>query len=171
MNGEHLTDRIPDVILSGEAWTEIEARHLSQCIECRRELELVEAAAHLGRNLPSASDPAIMAREVLQRLKNQRTARRQGRWLGAGAGLAAAAAVALILSQGGGLPEQRPVPVAANESLSIPLPGLESLGAEDLEVVLNGLESPPADDYSMEGLTWHNPGDPELNRMLHPEEM
>jgi len=140
------SDRI--VELSGDTTerSKLEARHLSECAECRLELQMTQAARRLGVAQMTGFDPQRVADGVRHRLATTPVtgptpgSRRVGYWL---AGLAAAAAVVFAVGIGtrnspaGGVV---PVQLAALSTLH----ELDGLGAPELEEVLRSI--PPASE-------------------------
>jgi hypothetical protein len=95
-----LSDRMPDVAHETSRWTEMEERHLAECVDCRAEWELVTAASHLGAALQPPADPALLSTVLLERLARERQRTRQRARLWTVAGLAAAAAMILAVWTG-----------------------------------------------------------------------
>jgi hypothetical protein len=159
-----LSDRILDVVAGRARWTAEEEHHLAVCPDCRAELDLVNAAAHLadGYRPPAAS---VTAAAGLERLRTDRS-RHDGRrvaWVTAV--VAAAAVVALVVWTGAGrgspvrpvsppgiavvaAPASRPAPAAsaapADSADGFPLPELDSLSTEALDSMLRVLDEPLA---------------------------
>jgi hypothetical protein len=138
-----LSDRMPDVSQGRTQWTPTELSHLSSCAGCRREWELVRAASRLGEGLFGGMDPEKMSRNLLQRLKRARAARRR---MWSVAGLAAAAGLAAVLWSGNPEPSSGPLPATGVASLEISLPELEELQPAELDSVLRHFDDPPATD-------------------------
>jgi hypothetical protein len=139
-----LTDRIPEVALGRAEWTPEEIRHLGECRMCREELEMVQAASHIGRAVGESVDVGSTADAVLRRIKRERIdVGRRRSWTFAG--LATAAAIALALWTGGQVNRpSRPAAVglAAAGRLSIPLPELDGLEPAELDSVLQTMDAP-----------------------------
>ncbi|HEY0351736.1 MAG TPA: hypothetical protein VGC48_06410, partial [Gemmatimonadales bacterium] len=103
-----LSDRMPEVALGRSRWSEEEARHLAGCADCRAEWAVVRAGQALGASLP-ATDPAVTAARLRERLAaERRRTRTRIVWT---TGLAAAAALALaVWPSRGKRPAPAPVP-------------------------------------------------------------
>ncbi len=143
---EGLIDRMPAVARGAGRWSPEEEAHLAECADCRVEWELVSAAARLGTDLEPALDAHHVSQRVLGRLRDARARDRERRRGWTLVGLAAAAAVLLAVWTG------RPARPAGTGSgaaagpaevgqVSIPLPELDSLGAPQLEAVLDSLDA------------------------------
>jgi hypothetical protein len=150
---EHLSDRMPDVVLLRAAWSAEEAAHLASCADCRAEWDLVLATRRLEASAPSV-DPATIAAAVQHRLASERMAHRRSRWGWAlGGTAAAAAAVALVVARG---PEPRqataPAVAMAVDPL-VPLPELEGLDTAQLDTLLHALDGPLAGSSAHDSTT------------------
>ncbi len=188
-----LSDRMPDVALGRERWSEAEARHLASCEDCRAEWTLVSAGSRMGDALRPA-DPARVAAGALARIERERVRIRARTRVAAIGGLAAAAAVALAVWGGrtprptpgvseppagavaaGPATPPRPSPTAAGPAagsqtvagatLDLPLPELDSLPAEVLDSMLKALDEPLA-QLGPDDLPGDDSGDQELARAL-----
>jgi len=135
---EQLSERMPAVALGTATWSAEEETHLASCRECRKEWELVSAAADLGHDVAASLDSHHVTERVLGRLRADSgwRGRRIGWVVG---GLAAAAVMALVVRTGGHprVPATGPGTVA-----EIPLPELDSLRTPELQAVLDALEAP-----------------------------
>lgn len=142
---ERLIDRMPAAARGASRWSPEEEAHLAECAGCRAEWDLVSAAARLGRDLEPALDAHHVSQRVLGRLRDLRARDRERRRGWSLVGLAAAAAVLLAVWTGrpGRPPGAGSGPAAPAEvgEASIPLPELESLGAPELEAVLDHLDA------------------------------
>jgi hypothetical protein len=129
-----LSDRMPAVAYGTTRWEPAEAAHLESCASCRKEWELVRAAASLGAGL----DTGHVAQAVLRRLREAPAPqpiagiRRVGRWA-----LALASAAAIVLA----VLLARPHRTAPVSAVAVPVAGsmleeLDELTAPELESVL-----------------------------------
>ena len=166
---ERLSDRMPVVALGQAEWTPDETRHLGECMSCRREWELVQAASRLGKDIGLTLDPVAIAAGVLHRLQQAREVGRLRRRAWSFAGLAAAAALIAAIWTGGlnsGTSKLPPLGTAVAGRLTIPLPELESLEPAELDSVLQTMDEPSggstADDPALGDLN-----NDELERVLN----
>lgn len=166
---EWLSDRMPVVALGQAGWTRDEARHLDECVSCRREWELVQRASQLGKDVGLTLDPAAIAAGVLLRLKQEREVGRPRRRAWTFAGLAAAAALIAAIWTGaiqGGTSKPPALGTTVAGRLTISLPELESLEPAELDSVLQTMDDPgggsTADDPSLGDLN-----SDELERVLN----
>jgi anti-sigma factor RsiW len=141
---EQLSDRMPALASSRAEWAPAERAHLQGCAECQREWELVSTTRHLGASVGEALDADAIAARVMQRLRTEAVRERhQRRWFAGGIAAAASVILALAVRQPA-RPSAMPAPVDVG-ALSIPLPELDSLGAGELESVLQSLDQTPAE--------------------------
>jgi hypothetical protein len=92
---QQLSDRMPVVALGRSRWSAAEEAHLTSCVDCQAEWNLVLAAGRLGALAPPGVDPEVTSAEVRRRLAEERAGgRRIRRWALVGVGVAAALAVA-----------------------------------------------------------------------------
>jgi hypothetical protein len=175
-----LSDRMPDVALGRERWSDDEVRHLTSCEDCRSEWTLVSAGTRIGAALPPP-DPVRVAAGALARVGRERARARARMRVAAMGGLAAAAAVALAVWGGrmartasgvGAAPAgavaagpTRNSPAVAGETVDLPLPELDSLPAEVLDSMLKTLDEPLA-QLGPDDLPGDDSGDQELARAL-----
>jgi hypothetical protein len=136
---ERLSDRMP-LAAAGQPWTADERAHLEECPDCAAEWTLFQAARELGVGVGDGLHAHHITERVLGRLRADRTAGRTRRWGYGLAGLAAAAAVVVAVWTGPtrGRGTTPGVDVAAN----LVLPELDSLGASELEVLLQSMDRP-----------------------------
>jgi hypothetical protein len=137
MTCERLSDRMPAVAAGAATWSDAEAEHLRTCADCQAEWAVVSAGAAVAHG--ASIDADALAARVLQRLRTEPAVRRPRRtgWL---VGLAAAAAIALVLWSGTS-PDVRPRGPAAPR-LTVDVPGLNGLAADELADVLDVLGTP-----------------------------
>lgn len=168
---EQLSDRMPEVARGQTTWSAADLLHLDACPACRKEWELVRLAAGLGREWEGKLDTAAIGRSVGERLRRESGRDRRSRqrsWVGVVA-LAAAASLALVLwapwrqpAVPAGVP---PVAAAAGEYL-IPLSGIDSLTADELESVLETMDMPLTGTTSVGTPSLQQLDDQQLERVL-----
>ncbi len=168
---EQLSDRMPAVARGQSAWTPGERMHLEACPGCRREWELVRLTAGLGREWETRIDGARMARAVSARLAREgRRHQHRRRWTWSGvAALAAAAALALVFRapwRPRALPARTGPVAAASGEFVIPVAGIDSLSADQLESVLETMDVPLISTTSVEAPSLQELDDQQLERVL-----
>ena len=160
-----LSDRMPAVAQGQAEWTLDETRHLARCPSCREEWELVQVAKRSGDGLRLASEPALMARAVLQRLQRER-ARQSWVWSWATVAAAVAFLAALWMKPlNGPFSGEREIgsAVAASE---FPLPELESLQPAELDSVLQTMDETAGGSSTLEDPDLADLNSDELQRVL-----
>jgi hypothetical protein len=135
---------MPAVALGRAEWTEEETRHLSGCLSCQGEWELVRLSNRLGQEVAAKLDARSTTRTVFQRLERARREDSLRRQAWSFAALAMAAAIAAVVWTGGpitrpGAPLAGPVVAAP---LLIPLPELDNLNPAELNTVLQTIDEP-----------------------------
>ncbi|HEX6104698.1 MAG TPA: hypothetical protein VFZ26_03900 [Gemmatimonadales bacterium] len=158
---DHLSDRMPAVVLRRTRWSADEEAHLAGCADCRAEWDLVQAANRLAAASPGVADQAALTDGLLRRLAEEPVSRVDGRairwvglaaaaalaaavWLGAGPGPttvasgAAEPAETLTTAQVDSLLERQDVPLAGWSMLDTPTLG--DLNEDELERVLRTWE-------------------------------
>lgn len=135
----HLSDRIPDVLRGLDAWSREDDAHLRACPDCRAELDLVRTAMALGSTSPVA-EPARVASQALQRLRNASPRRRAIPLRRIGWALAAAAALVL------GVRLVAPAPAAPEPGITTVLHELDGLDEAELERLLSRVTDPAGPD-------------------------
>ncbi|HTC24732.1 MAG TPA: hypothetical protein VK688_10230 [Gemmatimonadales bacterium] len=135
---EQLSDKMPAVALGRAAWTDAERAHLEECADCGEEWALVSEASRLGLDVAAGIDGHHVTERVLGRLRVDGGRMRQRRIGLAFGGLAAAAA--LILAVWPLTPHSRATAPATAAELT--LPELDSLGAPELQAVLDSIDTP-----------------------------
>jgi hypothetical protein len=135
-----LSDRMPAVALGRSTWTAEESTHLASCSSCQEELALLRIVGHLGRDVGSDLNPAVVASAVLQRMaRNEETILRKRSW--AFAALASAAAVAAVIwARPAATIHSAGAPAVA--SLQMQIPELEYLLPAELNAVLQTMDEP-----------------------------
>ncbi|MGE0355254.1 MAG: hypothetical protein AB7Q69_18745 [Gemmatimonadales bacterium] len=166
MSELHLSERMPEVAAGKFGWTEAERRHLETCPDCRAEWTLVTIGRDMGRSAVRDLDAGRISAGVLARLAAEPAGPRWGRlprtiwWVG---GLAAAAAALVLLVGTPAAPDRNPDTVAG---FVIPVMELDSLDADQLEMVLETMETPITDASVIDVPTLHELDDQQLERVL-----
>ncbi len=141
---EWLSDRMPVVALGQAEWTPEESRHLTACVACRQEWELVRRASRLGEDIGLTLNHSAIAAGVLHRLKLDREGGRLRRRAWSFTGLAAAAALIAAIWTGGiqGGTAKPALGTVVAGRVTIPLPELDSLQPVELDSVLQTMDDP-----------------------------
>jgi hypothetical protein len=158
---DELSDRMPAVAAGTARWTPGEVDHLATCADCRAEWAVVQAGALAVGDV--TLDGEALAARVLHRLRTEpviRT-RRPLRWVMALA--VAAAAVALVVVPFGSRPG--PAASAAPAPFTVEVPGLEGLGNDELERVLESVEVPWTETSTADSPSLDDLNDQELARI------
>jgi hypothetical protein len=175
---EELSDRMPEVSAGEARWTAAEDRHLAACAECTAEWALLGRTRALGDPAADGLDADAIAAAVLLRLRGEgavaAAAPAPRRRFLSFAGLAAAAVLALALWSSRPTVSPAPVPTPAagagglplRSAHFIPLPELDSLGAPELQAVLDGFDAPLTEGSTLDAPTLGDLDDHELERVL-----
>lgn len=141
MTCDVISDRLPALAQGQTDWLPEEEAHLRNCPDCRREWELVQAAAALGAQAADRVDSAAVGDAVLARL--QAPQHRSYR-VASLVGLAAAAAIVIVAVAGrgpAGIVPNRSTAVPATPAASLlPLPSIAGLDTTALTEVLNSID-------------------------------
>lgn len=170
-NCERISERMPEAARGGAPWSVDQERHLAGCESCRLEWALVRQTAQLGRTAIPRVDDRKVAEALLLRLRDagptvaSGPGHRRRAWIMA----TLAAAAALVLVIWGRSRQEQPRPMTAvNErvltaepvqtaQLSLPIPELEDLEAEQLDTVLKLLDEPFQADELIEATNTETP--------------